>query len=85
MNEWKPIEDAPRDGAKIDVWVLGESGGYRETNVFWGAPEARCKPTGEPPSWVHKDDNDPLCEFLVSYVWGEVAFFMPIPAGPQEN
>lgn len=31
MVEWRPIETAPRDGTKIDVW----HGGERMTDVYW--------------------------------------------------
>lgn len=31
MSEWRPIESAPMDGTKIDVWSRDE----RITDVYW--------------------------------------------------
>jgi hypothetical protein len=32
VNEWKPMELAPRDGSKLDVWT---ENGFRYIDVFW--------------------------------------------------
>lgn len=33
---WQPIETAPRDGTRIDLWMVSESGeSYREANAYF--------------------------------------------------
>ena len=36
-SEWQPMEVAPRDGSKIDVWT---ENGFRYIDVFWYAGPA---------------------------------------------
>lgn len=41
LTGWKPIEDAPRDGTKIDMWCErmhchGETSMIRKTDIYWG-------------------------------------------------
>ncbi len=32
MSEWQPLQTAPRDGSKVDVWTQD---GFRYIDVFW--------------------------------------------------
>ena len=32
MSEWRPLETAPRDGSKLDMWTAN---GVRYIDVFW--------------------------------------------------
>jgi hypothetical protein len=32
MSEWRPLETAPRDGSRLDVWT---ENGIRYIDVFW--------------------------------------------------
>lgn len=63
--EWRPIDTAPRDGTKVDVWFASPGVGYRP-NVFWdermnlwcwednfgGEPVFRAIPNIEPTHWL---------------------------------
>lgn len=34
--EWRPIETAPRDGTRIDLWMINNDGrSYREADAYW--------------------------------------------------
>ena len=33
---WQPIENAPKDGTIVDVWVPDEDGGHRVPDAYWG-------------------------------------------------
>jgi hypothetical protein len=36
VSEWQPIETAPRDGTRIDLWLVDEKGdGHREPDAYW--------------------------------------------------
>jgi len=33
---WQPIETAPKDGTRIDLWMLDQDGrGWREAGAYW--------------------------------------------------
>lgn len=34
-NEWSPIETAPKDGRRIDLWVVFPSRSYRWPDARW--------------------------------------------------
>jgi hypothetical protein len=42
VPEWRPIDTAPKDGTRIDVWL---SGG-RIPDVYWGLPRHDCGEAG---------------------------------------
>lgn len=36
MTEWQPIETAPKDGTRVDLWVeVSLLGAGRETDCYW--------------------------------------------------
>lgn len=39
MSEWQPIETAPNDGTRVDLWMPGLNGGSRAIDCHWVANE----------------------------------------------
>ena len=85
---WHPIETAPKDGTRIDVWVLHTyldypkswlvpSSGHRVADAWW-----------EVGQWVETgqyDDTDPL-EGESHHGWvASVTHWMPLPEPPPAN
>jgi hypothetical protein len=36
MTDWQPIETAPNDETRVDIWLTDETGrGWRETDAYW--------------------------------------------------
>ncbi|UWF67339.1 MULTISPECIES: hypothetical protein [unclassified Brucella] len=69
---WQPIESAPKDGTKLDVWMLPH--GYRETDVFWSdIQDIWCRES------EYEDEPTPLS--LHPYP----AFWRPIPSAPASE
>lgn len=68
MNEWQPLETAPRDGTKIDLWHPTNG---RFVNAFW------CKQTytlHEPWGWSSQQ---------LGRITG-VTHWMPLPRPPHD-
>lgn len=43
---WQPIETAPRDGTRFDVWIPSERGGWRATDLHFNERGAICRASG---------------------------------------
>jgi hypothetical protein len=41
QTAWQPIESAPKDGTKIDLWVhfAEDDRSYRQADAYWNADE----------------------------------------------
>lgn len=76
---WYEIASAPRDGTKIDVWVVGGTTpeGWRVTDAWWRT------------SWVRTVQEGDFCgdidELEYAHQWGTeiVTHWTPIPPCPQ--
>lgn len=75
---WRPIESAPRDGTKVDLWL---DSGRRIADAEWGLPEI-----------IEDDDADEDEEGWITdygfrtYCIGEderVTHWLPLPAAPK--
>jgi len=81
MQQWQPIETAPKDGTKIDIWIAGE----RRTDVRWMWSED--KPHRE---WwcVEEPDGDwgrmEWCNLGQTYSVAPT-HWMPRPKSPKES
>jgi hypothetical protein len=80
MTDWQAIETAPKDGTKVDIWVirihsLGGEGSGRVPNAYW---ETKYE------GWWVKDahDGDMPVESTDPYIH-EVTHWMPVPAPPR--
>ena len=73
MSAWQPIETAPKDGTKIDLWVANQELGraIRETDMVWHHFD-------DGSAWAHAD-----ALFLVEEDGWTVTHWMPLPEPPQ--
>lgn len=77
---WQPIETAPRDGARVDLWIvrLSSSGRHhdehRVPNCYWDARKDRWRT-----SWLRADGHPPIPANYVPTHW------MPLPAPPSST
>jgi hypothetical protein len=72
MSEWQPIETAPRDGTKADLW---DRGGFRWTNQSWSVHQwSNGKPAGAPCWGPGSSGNPPP----------NPSHWMPLPAPPTD-
>lgn len=99
MSEWQPIETAPRDGTRVDLWLVDESGeGWREAGAYWVADEKLDhynSRSGSRDGWFAPNhDYDGMDGWCDQPEWthrdGRIFFkkathWMPIPAPPTEN
>lgn len=84
MREWQPIETAPKDGTRIDVWQYchnsewrpnpkdcGIENGWRYADIYW-----------EDGEWQQMHDN--LGEGVsIEFKHHTISHWMPLPAAPK--
>lgn len=74
--DWQPIETAPKDGTRIDVWVRG---GYRLPDVAWSSSLS---------GWGRKERRGRgKNSFTVNIVrtGDDTTHWMPLPAPPTSS
>lgn len=73
MNGWKPIESAPRDGSRVDLWVsYGDGEGDRVPDCWW-------QDGGWAFDWHHDRGS-----IAMSLGWAEApTHWMPLPTPPE--
>jgi len=73
---WLPIESAPKDGTRIDLWAEGK----RWTDARWGKhdPDSDCPWGPEHWIWVHGEDRN-------SFRYPEPTHWRPLPAPPAQG
>lgn len=79
MSEWKEIKSAPKDGTKIDLWVVFLSGGYRWTDARW--LESGAHSCSGPAGWC-SSERYPLHAFTER---PSATHWMPLPSPPEEH
>jgi hypothetical protein len=72
FGDWRSMESAPRDGARVLVAIRPTEQGPAEVDVVrWGSPNP-----GVDACWI-AIDSDP--EALVTYAEAELTWWMPMP------
>lgn len=73
MNDWQPIETAPKDGTEILA-----CGTWYQAVVHWG----QLNEENVPPGWLHHDGkNDPMW-YRMGYA---LKYWMPLPPLPNST
>ncbi len=87
VSKWQPIETAPKDGTKIDIWAKErfvpnapvEPKSYRMTNAYWISDNF-----GNGPCWVYDCECSPQgIEILLQGGARIITHWMPLPEPPK--
>lgn len=68
---WQPIGTAPKDGSKIDLWVVFPNGGQRWPDSFWNTVAG---------NWQH--GHYTLAQYLDKPF---ATHWMPLPGPPEQQ
>ena len=74
MSEWKPIESAPRDGTKIDLWVRRK----RIPDAFWVEND-------DGTGWAVEESDWHTGEAYHEFIDGRPSHFTPLPEPPSDD
>ena len=86
MDDWKPIESAPKDGTPLDVWIerlnlKKNVSGSREVGVYW-RPDEKDEPTFAGGKWMMPSTG--LCDsYPAESATSRVTHWMPLPQPPK--
>lgn len=85
MNQWQPIETAPKDGTMIDLWVDGDYP-QRYSDAHWGKGGHECGEMGEycDSDW-HSQEEGWTCSFGMPIPENKVTHWLPLPPPPTEQ
>ncbi|MDE2019724.1 MAG: DUF551 domain-containing protein [Patescibacteria group bacterium] len=75
MNQWQPIETAPKDGTKIDLFVMSTASGRggRIPDCVWQSHKNKWKS-----HWFHGNGFE-----ATRVSWFEPTHWRPIPEPPK--
>jgi hypothetical protein len=70
---WLPIEHAPKDGTKVDLWVVDKTS-IRLTDCWW-----------EEGNWKYIGDPHDMAWTVDELHFGRITHFMYLPAPPADR
>ena len=93
MTNWKPIDTAPKDGTKVDLWVVDEyiknkqpKNGERICDAWWVEGQYISSKKTNYTGWVYYNGNN-TCAVEHGFVGGAryATHWIPLPDPPDEN
>jgi hypothetical protein len=72
MSGWKPIETAPKDGTRVDLWLNGNQPIGRQTNCYYA-------------NGVWRFDFGDMVDLPVETHSIKADYWMPLPAPPEDT
>lgn len=72
MSQWQPMDTAPKDGTKVDLWVTAGEDSWRMIDAEYRQYQSDRSPEG----W-YDDEGDSLYQFGVKPL-----FWLPAPPTP---
>lgn len=78
MNEWQPIETAPKDG----TWILGVNNRGNQAVIIW-TEKALSRGRGLFSGWIHPFSDGYLSSFWNGGCGSIATHWMPLPVPPE--
>jgi hypothetical protein len=80
--EWQSIASAPRDGTRVDLWVVGDDGaGERWPDAYWGGSVDTSSPFG----FVYRDEGWRDDSVAVEQHGARAVAWRPVPPPPRRE